>query len=781
MAERVVKDNEISLNGVFYPVASPPKAHVVSVFPQKVTIGDQSKDTEQIASSMIFSDARGGIGIDVMDPSRDTDRAWWSTANLRQKGHLTLPSLATETTAPVTDERVLVIGDLGGAIYAVWGGNVYKWNDSGATWGSSVQTLTHKPSDLLTARLNAPNGGETLLIATTFEIDYSTDGASWDRDNTNARYLALWDDRLWAIDEDGQLRYLPPGIALGGTWTTDAQLPVPNKFVTNLFVGQDTSGEPILYAMTRVGLYAHDAANVRWVETQFTIPFHERAGKGSTKWRDGIYSSVGSSIYRYQVGSGGATISPVGADRDDGLPADRRGDVIQLVGSHNDLLALVDAAAANPNRLQLSDMDLSGWTAGSGFTVAADISDRKEGVASSVTTPSSGASTGDVAAYHNIEVRDLSDFGYLSFWAKAVGNDLDYDPGAGDAARYQILLDNNANAASPVAKMDVPALASDTWKECSVALTSVSSLTDVISVGLEMNVDIGTIAIKLDDIRAYRYVHVGGSAPSFSSTVHDVDGGTGEILQWNQLGWQVLWDGNAMSSPLEYALVSSAYNQYRLWWSWGDTIYYTELVEDLINPNQVPSYSYATDATHLTPWFDGGWENLDKLALAVRAKASHATSTEIVTIYYATDYQDNWASLGTISSDTEVDYLFPNSTTPSGTSFKAIRFKVELRRGGTVTLTPDLTYLSLSYMKVLPPKWGWTVELSILEDHNENTVKQMQAALRTAAETTGLLEFTFRDDSTDNRNYYVKIAGLQGYERTGYDERGIMRLTLVEP
>ena len=57
----------------------------------------------------------------------------------------------------------------------------------------------------------------------------------------------------------------------------------------------------------------------------------------------------------------------------------------------------------------------------------------------------------------------------------------------------------------------------------------------------------------------------------------------------------------------------------------------------------------------------------------------------------------------------------------------------------------------------------------------------MRADLLSAIESNTLLEFTFRDDTTANRNYYVDITSAQGLESTAYDERGTTQLLVTEP
>jgi hypothetical protein len=50
----------------------------------------------------------------------------------------------------------------------------------------------------------------------------------------------------------------------------------------------------------------------------------------------------------------------------------------------------------------------------------------------------------------------------------------------------------------------------------------------------------------------------------------------------------------------------------------------------------------------------------------------------------------------------------------------------------------------------------------------------------TAAASTTLLEFTYREDTGNSRNYYVDVVDQTGLEHTGRDETGVAALTLAE-
>src|SRR3990167_3068962 len=91
MAEAVLSENEISLNGVRYKIVGPVHRGLSSNYPQKTVIGDYTRDSSPILSTLALSDHRGGIGLDIMEGQGDTDRSWYSTADLRWKGRLICP------------------------------------------------------------------------------------------------------------------------------------------------------------------------------------------------------------------------------------------------------------------------------------------------------------------------------------------------------------------------------------------------------------------------------------------------------------------------------------------------------------------------------------------------------------------------------------------------------------------------------------------------------------------------------------------------------------------
>ena len=355
MANSVVEQNEIFLNGVYYPTTRPVRSTLASIYPAKVVIGDTTKDSNLRSSIIAWSDWRGGIGINRMEGAGGVNRAWYSTCQLRYKNHLVLPGLATESTTPshsLADATIGAINTLSDEVYAVWNGSssvspqLYKYNNTSDTWGSALSTgsMVDQVTDSV---VFTDAGGTTYLVFAHYDgsgsgYTYSSNGSSWTTDTTDTKFVTAWDERLWGISHAGQLWY----ATSIGTEVNDAVLPLPDGSVTALFVARNAAGIPIIYAATTQGLFAHNADNAKWENTQMDFPVHPDNGKGTLTWRDSVYIPAGNGLFKYINGNNAAVITVVGPDRDDGLPSDRRGSIRHMAGSHNELLVGIDARTA---------------------------------------------------------------------------------------------------------------------------------------------------------------------------------------------------------------------------------------------------------------------------------------------------------------------------------------------------------------------------------------------------------------------------------------------------
>lgn len=652
MPERVggsqLQSDEISLNAVRYPIVGQVRPILTSLYPPKIVQGDVTSDSNQRVSVVRWGDFRGGLGVNLTDGTEDLDRSWYSSLSQRYKGHLVLPPRTVRTAASgaIGTLDVGFINDLKDNIYAAFSRDVRRFNDSGGagTWSSSVHTLPAVATNSIVGHL--PDNVIRLFVAHTDGYSYTADGTTWVDDTENMKYLAFWNDRLWGIDNSGQLRF----SQTIGDWIDDAKLLLPDGYATDLLVARAADGEFILYAATKVGLFAHDADNARFVKTELDLPFHNEGGTQSVRWQDAIYVPAGLSVYKF-VNANQATITVVGPDRDHGLPSDRRGVIAGLISTHNDLIAMIDGTE----------------------------------------------------------------------------NDL----AAGSARTF---FDSNAFG---------------------------SHQTGVFTSGK----------------------------------------GISHILGRNGIGaWENKWVSASSTRRITTAHVANTRRNYRLWWGHDGRVYYQSLPREVVNPDEITTFEYedATNQTqtHETPWFDAGQNEIEKLAVRFKIEVKDVSATSFIIASFATDYGTSFTNFtsshgsgadanGHITAAGSFSFAFPNSTTPNGTVFRAIKFRLTYTRGTTITASPDTISLALEYRKKLDTQFGFDVTIDFSRAGRNRTTKgrsaqELRAALIAAIESSTLLEFTFRDDTGNTRNYYVDVAQFQGLEFPGHDEGGQARIQLVE-
>jgi len=369
MTEAIQDLNSISLNGVRYKIAGPVQRSLVSNYPEKTVIGDYTKDSSPILSSLALSDHRGGIGLDVMEGQGDTDRSWYSTADIRYKGHLILPSL-------VTNADNLPAGQTLIRSLMFYKGDVYISSDATTNGIYALGNLTLLKA--FDSRWGDPNWGIANIDGKSYLILGGTDrylyydGTTWTErvvGGTGGNMVA-WDDRIWGIGPSNSYKlWYTLAIGSGETFLNQTPMTIPATQRGQLFVAKGVSGEEILFLALTDGLYNYDIDNDKWYLTGMRVPdtstFWAQRYACGVSWRDDIYYGIRSSVYKVGLRGGQLVIDDigfgVGLAPENGLPDTKGYIVAAMVAAEKDVIVSLVGNEADSKTSIIVAWNGRGW------------------------------------------------------------------------------------------------------------------------------------------------------------------------------------------------------------------------------------------------------------------------------------------------------------------------------------------------------------------------------------------------------------------------------------
>lgn len=258
--------------------------------------------------------------------------------------------------------------------------------------------------------------------------------------------------------------------------------------------------------------------------------------------------------------------------------------------------------------------------------------------------------------------------------------------------------------------------------------------------------------------------------------------GTGYSSIWALYNgaWTCWWYDSVADQALDTIIVSSAY-QHRLWVISDDTTpMYYEIPYGVINPLQLSDYEFDSGITglHITPKFDAAWQAGNKLALQLAVGSRDCSVDNHIAVYYRTgqsnhDFTSNWTELGTIGDSTRpMKFTFDNGI---GMLFDYIQFKFELTSASDDE-SPDLLYFILSYVKIIPPSWGWVFQIDCSNEYDGRNSEQQIAELEDLALTQTLIALRIKDETR-----YVRIKSVESVQTTGESDIGTYKVTAIQP
>jgi hypothetical protein len=256
--------------------------------------------------------------------------------------------------------------------------------------------------------------------------------------------------------------------------------------------------------------------------------------------------------------------------------------------------------------------------------------------------------------------------------------------------------------------------------------------------------------------------------------------GTALLRAWNQ-GWHTLWQSASDALSDAVLAVSSAYDLRRVYICANQGAVYQDIPTSVYNPRHNTTATYAAGPVqHITPWFDYGSEVQQKILGHFQVRTTRCTSTEKVTIYYATDLDDvTWTLLGEITSNGLATFR-PGGV--GGTQCRFVRFRFDLQRGGDTTAAPLVEFWSSEFMRLLPAAYGYAVELDLSDSYKDQTPMAMLDIIKNLSDpatTPNLIQFSYQDAvDGSTRTHYARVSRLTGQEWGGEDRRGKGNYTL---
>ncbi len=839
MAQTVTNPYEIILNSVAYKIEGQIRPQLKSRFPARISTGDDSFDNEQYLSNWIISDQRGGIGVEEMDESVHSDRCFWTNCLIDYNNHIRLPRLATALTLPtmptITDGGMEVWDDAN---------TLHSWTKSVNPTLDQESGAANVYAGTYSAKLSGAAGyiyQDISSVAVVLGKRYSFTAYCKTSTASHAR-VSLWYDGTGGTVTYSQAHsgggsfeklavsavipadatYVRVCCNIGGApiaYFDTAAVPTLTStnrgfcnFNSNTYMW---TGDTILKvntstgaAMTFVGSLGRDITDmVASVNSRMYIAVADDIG-GSGTLTNNTGTATGSPI-TMATGINAITVTGAGTF-----------DIVLQAGhagiAYNGSAVVANGAVASPAPLTGSPtVTVTGtgtiyvllgtayyyMNTSETFTQSTALADyflqwddklnsfcTSLGASYYSTNPDAAAPTW--THYGTVTDIPAAKLRKPLIYQDADGNDIIYWANsiilkAHDAANTKYVdtkckLSDHPNGAKGCLFWRDGLFLSEGLGIKKYTVGSSATITDV-----GLNKDDGLISYYNGEIVKL----VEGENEMFALVDASQVTGTNYsgLYAYDGNAWSCWWADGTADEAMYDAIVSTAYG-YRLYWIVGSTptVYYIDLMRGSKNPSQLSgTISYASAGVWISPWFDAGSTNAAKCIKQIASYCKNITATETVTIKYRTNHTNTdiatgWTTLVTLDTSGENGSIETLLASGVGISVDAIQLRLDLARGSTTTNSPDVQAIVVSYLKTLDMKWGWNFTIVADEVYRGQSPAALISALQTAANSTTLVPFIFRDDAT-NYTKYVRIESFYGLHGTGHEYIGKYVVSVIEP
>jgi len=341
---------------------------------RRVVTGPVSADAESLISSWTQDDYSGGFGIKDGNESVDTSRIAFGVIDPRRPKSMCLPPLTSELPLPTgMAGEAWPLGDIGENFYVGWADGIFGWDNDAQDWHV---TENEWPADFVPVNepvafagaVFVPGGAEGTVILTE-QTAATGDLTVTALTGVTAVVFGLHDDKLWAIDTDNHLWMLTALGAFAGAATlanwgdantlagytgTEKQDQFGNSIKLNAGVQPTTllnwfnnAQEPTLWCVTRgQGAFMLNPDEPRWIQATIKPGTHPNWGIDAEVFRDGedmFICGGGLDLTRLTVN---AEVPLSGPGKDQGVPPEYQGTIIDLLSERSTLYALIQAGTS---------------------------------------------------------------------------------------------------------------------------------------------------------------------------------------------------------------------------------------------------------------------------------------------------------------------------------------------------------------------------------------------------------------------------------------------------
>lgn len=378
---------EVILDGIRCSILNPDGAVNFSDlvrFQQKVLFGDPSKDDNDLLSAWQMSDHSGGSGVYELKEGTDTNRFFFGTTSTRFPGAMTKPPFVGDNSAGSIEGsgNKHVLGEMwsdsiGDFIVIYTAGSGVR---RGLVNGADVThrfTVTGVDEVCNTLANGVPVGpgcafqgqhSEEVFFIPQGNNGYAMliDTGTTLTEDTNYKFVSftVWDNKLLGITTGGRLYYCtdPDFGGAGPDWTLyDVTYALSKSYrIRKLINFFDRRDEPCVYILTDRDIWQFDPDGPELFRIDFGWPSHKYHGNAACVWNGQLFVATGMSVFRYT----GATWMPVGLDRDDGMPSEYHGHIVELVAGMNAIYALVQGDATDSDygsKSSIHEFTGTGW------------------------------------------------------------------------------------------------------------------------------------------------------------------------------------------------------------------------------------------------------------------------------------------------------------------------------------------------------------------------------------------------------------------------------------